>query len=203
MAWISKNSATERVEKRDEPYLTDAMRSELLETYRPRFETGMGALLPALHMIQHAYGWVPKQAMLEIAEALEVEPADVFDTATFYEEYWTHRKGEHLVQVCRSIACEFCDATACTEAAKAELGSDVGETTDDGKFTLVELECLGACGTAPVALMDEDLHENLTPDRVREIIKGVRDGTYKPGGTGAIKEDPARASSPGFEPGGH
>lgn len=189
MPWITKNSATAQIERRAEPYLTDAMRTKLLDVYRPRFETPHGALLPALHMIQHAYGWVPKQAMEEIGKALGIPPADVFDTATFYEEYWTKQKGEHVVAVCRSIACEFCNATPCTEAIKAELGIDVGETTDDGKITLIELECLGSCGTAPVALIDEDLHENLTPERLTQLVNKVRDGSYHHGGTGAVKED--------------
>lgn len=189
MPWITKDSAGHEIERRDEPYLTDSMRTTLLETYRPRFETAHGALLPALHMIQHEYGWVPHQAMVEIAQALGVPASDVFDTATFYEEYWTKRKGEHVVAVCRSIACEFCDATKCTEAVKESLGIDVGETTEDGKITLVELECLGSCGTAPVALVDEDLHENLTPERLTTLCTQVRDGTYQKGGTGAVKED--------------
>lgn len=189
MAWITKNSASEPVERRDEPYLTPAMRDELRERYLPRFETSMGALLPALHMVQHEHGWIPRQAMLEIAEVLGVEPAVVFDTATFYEEYWTKAKGEHTVAVCRSVACEFCSATACTEAVKAELGIDVGETTPDGKITLIELECLGSCGTAPVALIDEDLHENLTPERLTGLLRQVRDGSYHHGGTGAVKDE--------------
>ena len=72
---------------------------------------------------------------------------------------------------------------------QAKLGIDVGQTTDDGKFTLVELECIGSCGTAPVALVDEDLHENLTPDRLCSLIDQVKDGSYTKGGSGAVKED--------------
>jgi len=187
MPWITKNSANDAVDRSGEPELTEAMKQDLTDNYLPRFETTLAALLPALHMIQHHYGWVSRKAMLEIAEFLKVTPADVFDTATFYEEYWTNRKGEHLVSVCRSIACEFCNATPCTEAVKAHLGIDVGETTPDNKVTLVELECLGSCGTAPVALIDEDLHENLTPDELVDLVKKVQDGTYTKGGTGAVK----------------
>lgn len=72
--------------------------------------------------------------------------------------------------MCRSIACEFCGHKAITDACKAKLGIELGETTDDGKFTLVELECLGSCGTAPVALIDHTLHENLTPDQMPRLI---------------------------------
>ena len=173
MAWIAKPSATQAVDRREEPYLTEDMRRKLDEDFVPRFETKMACLLPALHMIQHAYGWVPRQAMLEIAEHLAVTPADVFDTATFYEEYWLKPKGKCLVQVCRSIACEFCGQREITDAVREKLGIEVGDTTKDGKFTLVELECLGSCGTAPAVLVDETLHENITPERVVEIIDEV------------------------------
>lgn len=189
MAWITKDSANTKIELRDEPYLTAEMEKQIREVYLPRYEKTKGALLPALHMIQHAYGWIPPQAMKEIAKVLGIAPSEVLDTVSFYEEYWEHPKGEHTVAVCRSIACEFCEATACTEAIKKKLDIDVGQTSDDGKFTLVELECLGSCGTAPVALIDEDLHENLTPERVCGLIDQVRDGTYTKGGSGAVMED--------------
>ena len=170
MAWITKQSATTQIERRDEPYLTEAMCAKLRDEYLPRYETTMAALLPALHLIQHEYGWVPKQAMDEIAKFLDIKPADVFDTATFYEEYWLKPKGKVVVSVCRSIACEFCGQKEITEACKSKLGIDVGETTDDGKFTLVELECIGSCGTAPAVLVGETLHEDLTPARMLEIL---------------------------------
>ena len=173
MAVSTKPSASAKIERRDEPYLTETMRSSLTDNYIPRFETKMACILPALHMVQHEYGWVPKQAMLEIAGFLAVTPADVFDTATFYEEYWLKPKGKVLISVCRSIACEFCGQQEITDAVRERLGIEVGETSDDGKFTLVELECIGACGGAPAILMGETLHEKITPDRVVEIIEQV------------------------------
>ena len=189
MAWITKPSATSRVERRAEPYLTDAMKSHLREEMLPRFETSHAALLPALHEIQHAYGWVPPQAMMEVAEFLDIPTAEVLDTASFYEEYWLKPKGKTLVSVCRSIACEFCGQPELTQSIKDKLGIDVGQTTEDGEFTLVELECLGSCGTAPVALINEDLHENATPQRVCDMIDHVKAGTYRKGGSGSVKED--------------
>lgn len=177
MAWITKNSAGAKIARRDEPYLTDAMRSDLSERILPRYETKHAALLPALHAIQHAYGWIPEQAMFEIAQFLELPPAEVIDTATFYEEYWLRPKGKHVVAVCRSIACEFCGQPEISEACKAKLGVDIGETTDDETFTLIELECLGSCGTAPVALIDETLHENLKPGDMAGLIdEAVKSG---------------------------
>lgn len=176
MPWITKDSANAKVNRRPEPYLTGAMRQQLVSTILPRYEKKQAALLPTLHMIQHAYGWIPPQAMLEIAEfftreaATPVKPADVIDTASFYEEYWLKPKGKHLVAVCRSIACEFCGQPAVTDACKRALGIDVGETTDDGQFTLIEVECLGSCGTAPALLIDETLHENVTPEQVPTLL---------------------------------
>lgn len=170
MAWITKNSAGATIERRDEPYLTQEMRKHLGDEILPRYETTLGALLPALHEIQHTYGWIPPQAMHEIADFLQVPPSDVIDTVTFYEEYWTNPKGEHVVAVCRSIACEFCGQGEVTQACKDKLGIDVGETTEDGKYTLIELECLGACGGAPAMLVDEKLHEFVKPGEVASHI---------------------------------
>ena len=170
MAWITKPSATMQVAKRDEPYLTEAMRTDLRDNYLPRFETTHAALLPALHQIQHAYGWVPQQAMMEIAAFLDIKPADVMDTASFYEEYWLQPKGQNLVAVCRSIACEFCGQPDVTDAVRSKLGIEVGETTDVGKFTLVELECVGACGGAPAVLINETLHEFVKPDQIAGLL---------------------------------
>jgi len=174
MAWITKNSAGTRVERRAEPYFTKAMRDDMTARVLPRYETTLAALLPALHMVQHENAWIPTQAMLEIAEFLKIEPAQVLDTATFYEEYSLKPKGRHTIAVCRSIACEFCGQKDITDACKAKLGIDVGETTPDGEFTLIELECIGACGAAPAALVDETLHEGLTAQSVVKAIDGAK-----------------------------
>jgi NADH-quinone oxidoreductase subunit E len=176
MAWITKQSGSAKIDRREEPYLTQAMRDEITETYLPRYETKLAALLPTLHLVQHEYGWIPAQAMEEIADFLDLAPADVLDTASFYEEYWLKPRGKHIIGVCRSIACEFCDHKAITDACREKLGIELGETTDDGQFTLVELECLGSCGTAPVAIVDDRLCENLTPDKMKKAIEDAKKG---------------------------
>lgn len=180
MAWKVKDSAGSMIERREEPYLTEAMKAEAREKYLPRFETTMGALLPVLHMLQHAYGWIPKQALLETAEFLELTPGDVLDTASFYEEYWLEPKGKHTIAVCRSIACEACGHSNITKAIKDKLGIELHETTDDGQFTLIELECMGACGEAPVALIDEHLCKYVTPESVLQRIDAVSRGEQLP-----------------------
>lgn len=173
MAWITENRRTATLEPRSEPYLTEELKRELSTKYFPRYPTKRAVLLPALHAIQHAYNWIPMQALEEVAAFLELAPAEVLDTATFYEEYWLRPKGQYLVQVCRSLACEICDSQKLTDHCRQKLGIEPGETTPDGRFTLVELECLGACGTAPVALVNDVLHEELTVQKLDKIISAL------------------------------
>jgi NADH-quinone oxidoreductase E subunit len=170
MAWISENRRTAVVETREQPYLTEEMKQHLREKYFPRYPTKRAVLLPALHYIQHTYNWIPMQAIAEVAEFLEIAPAEALDTASFYEEYWLKPKGKYLLQVCRSLACEICGHKQLVDHIKSKLGIEVGETTSDGRFTLVELECLGACGTAPVMGCNDVLYENVTPQMIDELI---------------------------------
>lgn len=178
MAWITENRRTATVERRAEPYLTDDMKRTLSDTYFPRYPTKRAVLLPALHMIQHAYNWIPAQAMQEVAAFLELPAADVMDTASFYEEYWLKPRGQYLVQVCRSLACEVCGSCDLTDRMKEKLGVEVGETSADGRFTLVELECLGACEHAPAALINETLFGTLTPEKLEETVTNLPENAH-------------------------
>ena len=170
MAWITENRRTEVLERRSEPYLTAELKQYLADKYFPRYPTKRAVLLPALHAVQHTYNWIPPQAMEELAAFLGLAPAEVMDTATFYEEYWLRPKGKYLVSVCRSLSCEICGSDKLTDHLKQKLGVELFETTDDGRITLIELECLGACGTAPVMLINDVLHENLTVEMVDDLI---------------------------------
>src|SRR2546423_54131 len=169
MAWIAEDRRHAAVEK-GTTYLTDDMKIDIANKYFPRYPTKRACLLPTLHIIQHAYNWIPIAALEEVATSLEMSPAEVMDTATFYEEYWLKPKGKYLIQVCRSLSCEICASQELTRHCEKKLGIEIGETTSDGRFTLVELECLGACGTAPVALVNEVLHENLTPAKLDDVL---------------------------------
>src|SRR5215212_9581885 len=165
MAWITEDRRNTVVEK-GTVYLTDDMKIDIANKYFPRYPTKRACLLPTLHAVQHHYGWIPVAALEEIAAFLELSPAEVMDTATFYEEYWLKPKGKYLIQVCRSLACELCGSEQLTEAVRRKCNVELGETSADGKFTLVELECLGACGTAPVAGINEVLLEDLTAEKL-------------------------------------
>ncbi len=182
MPWIAEDRRNAVVEQGTK-YLTDDMKIDIARKYFPRYPTKRACLLPTLHVIQHHYNWIPVAALEEVAEFLEISPAEVMDTATFYEEYWLKPKGKYLIQVCRSLSCEICASKQLTSHCEKKLGIEIGETTADGKFTLVELECLGSCGTAPVALVNEVVHENLTPEKLDEVLN-------------ALPEEPAEYKDP-------
>ena len=171
MSWRTENRRTATFDATEGPFLTEEMKTYLRDTYFPRYPTKRAVLLPALHMIQHEYNWIPMKAVQEVAEFLEIAPAEALDTATFYEEYWLRPKGKYLVQVCRSLSCEICGSRQVTEHLQNKLGVDVGETTGDGKFTLIELECLGSCGTAPAVLVNDVLYEDVTTQTIDQLIR--------------------------------
>lgn len=173
MTWIAKPSGTRTVESRDVPYVTDAMKARWTADLLPRYETTHGALMPVLHDLQHEVGWVPLQAMSEIAAFLGIPPGEVLDTATFYEEYHTHPVGQHVIGICQSIACEACGHQAILDHIRQRLDVEPHETTEDGRFTLMALECLGACDTAPCCLVNDDRHDNLTIEKLDEIIDAL------------------------------
>ncbi len=170
MAWQVKPSSTTQYAKRDEPYLTEAMQKRYTADLLPRYENARGALMPILNDLQHTYRCIAYQAMVEVAKFLEITPADVMDTVTFYEEYTIEPTGEHVIAVCQSIACEICGHQTLLDHLRRKLDIEPHETTADGRFTLLTLECLGSCDTAPVALIGDTLHENLTIEKVDQII---------------------------------
>ena len=162
MAWIVKDSANAQIERRDEPYLTDAMKAKFEKDILPRYPTKQAALLPLCHELQHAYHYLPAQSLEEAAEFLELSYAEVMDCVSFYEEYKLEPVGEDLVQICRSIGCELCGYRELSKKVQDKLDILPGETTDDGQFTLLELECIGACELAPAVLLGEDLAGPMT-----------------------------------------
>lgn len=173
MAWITKNSATMEVERREQPYLTDELKAKLETQVIPRFPRRQAATLPVLHALQHEHRWLPYQAIEEAAEFLGLQASEVLDTATFYEEFWLRPHGKYVIWVCQSISCELLGHGKLLERLQQKLGIEPGQTTDDGKFTLMTVECLGSCGTAPCALINERLHEDLTVENFERLIDAL------------------------------
>ena len=144
-----------------------------IEKAAAAFPRRRSALIPALRIVQESRGCVDRDAMRDIAAAFELHPMEVEEVATFYTMINTRPVGKYMIQVCRSISCFIMGANPLIRHLKEKLGIEVGETTRDGKFTLVQVECLGSCGTAPVMQVNEDYHENLTPEKVDEILGGL------------------------------
>lgn len=173
MAWIVKNSATMQINSRDEPYLDDTLKQELESQILTRYPTRQAATLPVLHAVQHRYNYIPHQALEEAADFLNISTAEMLDTASFYEDFWLKPKGKYLIMVCQSITCELLGHDRLLENIRDKLGIEPGQTTDDGRFTLITAECLGSCDTAPCALINETRHENLTCENLDQILDSL------------------------------
>ena len=108
--------------------------------------------------------------MAEIAELLEIHPSDVLETISFYTHFWTHRKGEKVITVCRSLTCEIMGGQAVLEELKRQLGIEEHQTTPDGKYSLVTEECLAGCDHGPCLLIGEKLHRRVKPEDVAGLL---------------------------------
>ena len=147
-------------------------RRRRLDAILARYPTKRAALLPALWIVQEAHGWISDQAMVEVAQALDLTAAYVKGVVTFYTMYHQHPVGRHFVQVCTTTPCGLCGAEGVVEAFLGHTGCrDLGATSPDGRFTVVEVECLGACGFATPVLIDDDFIESVTPEKVPELLK--------------------------------
>jgi NADH dehydrogenase (ubiquinone) flavoprotein 2 len=142
-----------------------------LDAVLGRFPTKMAALLPALWIVQRERGWVSAEAMVEVAERLALTPAYVKGVVSFYTMYHQHPVGKHFIQVCTTSPCGACGADRVVEAMLKHTGcTDLGSISADGKFTVIEVECLGACGFATPVMVDDDFIESVTPDKVPHVL---------------------------------
>ncbi len=158
----------------DEPYVPvftgDALAE--LNTTLSRYPTKMAALLPALWMVQDARGWVSEAAMEEVASVLDLTPAYVKGVTSFYTMYHQHPVGKHFVQVCTTTPCNVCGAEDVVQAFLDATGcGELGLTSADGRFTVIEVECLGACGFATPVMINNEFIESVTPERVPRIVQ--------------------------------
>jgi len=148
---------------------------EWLDELLQRYPTKQAALLPTLFKIQEERGWISEPAMTEVAEVLELTPAYVKGVVTFYTMYHQHPVGEHFIQICTTTPCNICGAEDVVEAFLKHTGcGELGATSPDGKFTVIEVECLGACGFPTVVLIDNDFTESVTPEKVPELVARYR-----------------------------
>jgi NADH-quinone oxidoreductase E subunit len=138
---------------------------------KERYPQARSALLPALHLAQREHdGWLNDELMTEVAGIMGLPPTEVRSVASFYTMFNRQPVGKHLVQVCTNVSCSLLGAGHIVEHLRRRLGIEVGETTSDGLFTLLEVECLGSCGTAPMMQINDVYYENLTTKSVDEIL---------------------------------
>jgi len=134
------------------------------------------AVLPLLYVAQRQVGWVPRAAMDHIAEILDMAPIRVYEVATFYTMFHLQPVGKYHLQVCRTTPCWLRGADKMTETCQKKLGIGLKEVTKDGLFSLVEVECLGACSNAPVVQINDDFYEDLDPKKLEWILDELAAG---------------------------
>jgi NADH-quinone oxidoreductase subunit E len=143
-----------------------------------RYPDSRSAVLPALRIAQERHGgWLPPEAFVEVAEALELTPGYCQAVASFYDMYQLAPTGRHLVEVCTNLSCALARAQDVVRAFESELGVPAGETTEDGEITFRVVECLGGCGYAPVVAVDHRYRHPVTPEDVPAIVEEIRAGS--------------------------
>jgi len=140
-------------------------------------ETRPGALLPILHAIQDAIGYVPIDAIPRIATALNLSRAEVHGVITFYHHFRTSPPGRHVVQLCRAEACQSMGSAALAEEIKAQLGIDFHQTSADGAVSLEPVYCLGNCACSPAVMIDGQLHGRVTAQRFQQLLRTAEEAT--------------------------
>ena len=150
-----------------------------------RYDGTPGELIPLLQSAQDHFGYIPRSAIRHIAGVTGIPEPEVYGVITFYNQFRLRPMGRNVIRVCCGTACNVSGAKTILEAIQDELGVEVGDTTEDGIFTLLTVACLGCCSLAPVIMINDDTHGRLTPAGVRKILRGIR-RKEKAAGAGAV-----------------
>lgn len=138
-----------------------------------KYPTKRSAVLPSLFLAQEEHGHLTKEAMAEIAKLLCIPPVQVYESATFYTMYNKKPVGRHHIQVCTNLSCSLLGAEHVVQYISGKIGVPSGKTTSDDKFTLSTVECLGSCGTAPMMQIGDEYYEDLTEEKIDNILDGL------------------------------
>ena len=139
-----------------------------------RYPKKEAAMLPVLYLAQQEFGHLSPEAIEYVAQLMDQAPARVHGVVSFYTMYNTKPIGRHHIQVCRTLSCALRGAEQVMSLLKMKLGIECGQTTADGRFTLSEVECLASCGSAPMMQINDDYYENLTEEKINEILDGMK-----------------------------
>ena len=140
------------------------------QEYVTRYPLIDSVMLPALWLVQEQEAWVSQEAMIYVAEKLGKTPIQVYEVATFYTMFNLKPIGKHHIELCKTLSCMLCGSRDIKNHIKQTIGIEPGQTSEDGLFHLSEVECLGACGGAPMFALDGQYHEKLTKQRVDELV---------------------------------
>jgi NADH-quinone oxidoreductase E subunit len=146
---------------------------ERIKEARKHYPSALSAVMDACYIGQEQNGFISAEVMSEIAKTLGIEKTDVFGVVTFYTMFHDKPMGKHHIQVCTNISCMLKGGYELWDAAREKLGINHMERTEDGKFSLEEVECMGSCGTAPMIAVNEDYYENLTKEKLLEILDSL------------------------------
>lgn len=153
--------------------LSEAAKKEIKDI-TARYPVKRSAVMPALYVVQREHGYITEEGMREVANILGLRPVQIFEIATFYTMYNKRPVGKYHIQVCTNIACSLLGGEHIVDVLSRRLGIKVKETTPDKMFTLSTVECLGSCGTAPMMQINDAYYENLTEERIAEILRTLR-----------------------------
>lgn len=140
------------------------------ERLKTRYPHTNSLMLPALWMVQEQDGWVSLEAMEYVADRLNKSPIEVYEFATFYTMFNIKPIGKNHIELCKTLSCMLCGSREIKAYIKEKIGIEPGQTSEDGLFHLTEVECLGACGGAPMFALNGDYHENLTREKIDKLI---------------------------------
>jgi NADP-reducing hydrogenase subunit HndA len=146
-------------------------KKEKLQQIIEKYKNTKGALIPVLHEAQEIYGYLPLSVQKTISEGLNVPLSEIYGVVTFYTQFSLEPKGKYNIQLCMGTACYVKGAGIILDKLKEKLGVEVGKCTDDGIFSLEACRCIGACGLAPVMMINEDVYGRLSPDDIEGIIE--------------------------------
>ncbi|WP_319560199.1 NAD(P)H-dependent oxidoreductase subunit E [Marispirochaeta sp.] len=155
---------------------------ELLMSFKeliPQFDPGKGGLIPALQTAQNLFGYIPEEAMRMISRSMDIPFSEVAGVVSFYSYFSTVPRGRHVVRVCLGTACYVRGGKEVLAAMQETLGIGIGDTTEDRQFSLEVGRCFGACGLAPVVMIDDQVHQRVRPTSIRDIIAAYRDDDDK------------------------
>ena len=143
---------------------------KFVRTLVEEFGEEKAELIPILHEINGAYGYISDEAILELSERMNIPTSHIYSVATFYRMLSTEARGRNVIQFCESAPCHVAGGRLVWEKLQEELGLGKGETSEDEKWTLLTTSCLGICGVGPVLVINNDIYGNVTPDQVPQIL---------------------------------